>query len=218
MGLGICDTLRARRGLPVGALLCIVVAGCTSRAPEAVPLRIPHGALARLEVEVDGQLYGFGPFVGYYFRPERAGDLSRLSFVCLNEEGFYSSDAPRNQLLFEGEAVLTRLPESPSSIPGGEARIQPVFFLEAPASWLETRPAPPKEFLHFHSCYDDQGATLVGYWLRHVARRSFTYDMGGRVNASSALYHTVSPGPDRAFARIVEFDRGPVPKGERIEP
>jgi hypothetical protein len=38
---------------------------------------------------------------------------------------------------------------------------------------------------------------------------AFTYDMGGRVGPDSVLYHKVMPGSDKAFARIIEFDRGP---------
>jgi hypothetical protein len=33
--------------------------------------------------------------------------------------------------------------------------------------------------------------------------------MGGRVTSESLLYHRVTKGVDRDFARIVEFDRGP---------
>jgi hypothetical protein len=36
--------------------------------------------------------------------------------------------------------------------------------------------------------------------------------MGGRVGKDSPLYHRVSSGPDRDFARIIEFDRGPEKK------
>jgi hypothetical protein len=50
---------------------------------------------------------------------------------------------------------------------------------------------------------------LTGYWIRHVAVSEFTYDMGGRVGKKSPLYHRVRKGPDREFARIIEFDRGP---------
>ena len=50
---------------------------------------------------------------------------------------------------------------------------------------------------------------MTGYWIRHVAVSDFTYDMGGRVGKESPLYHRVRKGPDRDFARIIEFDRGP---------
>jgi hypothetical protein len=46
--------------------------------------------MARLEQVHDGRMIGFGPFVGYYFRPENPRDLSRLQFVCFNENRFYS--------------------------------------------------------------------------------------------------------------------------------
>lgn len=187
-------------------------AACTSPQPAEVPLRVPHGYAARLEVTVDGQRYGFGPFVGYYFQPVERTDLSRLRFVCFNENGFYSSDAVRNQKLFEGEAVLTRLPPDPALPPRGQARIQPVFPADLPASWLASRPDPREEFVHFHSCYDARGPALLGYWLRHLAEDTFTYDMGARVTPDSILYHAVTPGPDRQFAQLVEFDRGPAPR------
>jgi len=59
------------------------------------------------------------------------------------------------------------------------------------------------------SCYDATGPVRAGCWFRHEARASFTYDMGGRVGPGSPLYHEVTPEPDREFARIIEFDRGP---------
>ncbi len=174
-----------------------------------MPLEVPRGFAPRLEVFFEGHLYGFGPFVGYYFRPEDPADLTRLRFACFNERGFYASDAPVNALLYEGEAVLARLPGAGFELPTAGDRIEPVFFPDAPAAWLATRPEPRDQFLHFHSAYDASGPTVVGYWLRHVAARAFTYDMGGRVGPGSPLYHRVSPGPDLSFPSIVEFDRGP---------
>ena len=170
---------------------------------------MPHGSMSRLGLIHEGHRYGFGPFVGYYFRPHDPSDLTRLAFACFNERGFYASDAPRNALLFEGEAVLTRLPPAEPGIPVGGGRIRPVFFPDAPLAWLATRPEPQEEFVHFHSCYDARGAALLGYWLRHEAKRRFTYDMGARVAPGSPLYHRAAPGPDRDFGRIVEFDSGP---------
>ncbi len=169
---------------------------------------IPHGYMARLEQVHDGRMIGFGPFVGYYFRPEDPGDLSRLRFVCFNETRFYSSDMPDGAKLYEGTAVRTTLPRVDGVIPAQD-RINPVFFGETPEAWRDTRPEPRDEFVHFHSCYDAAGPVHTGYWIRHVAVSDFTYDMGGRVKQASPLYHRVHKGPDRDFARIVEFDRGP---------
>jgi hypothetical protein len=151
--------------------------------------------------------------VGYYFKPAAAGDFSRLDFICFNERSFYTNDLPANARLFEGQAQLRRLTESgqPVPAPSDNERIVPVFFKQAPNAWLRTRPLPLDEYLHFHSAYDDVGAVRYGYWLRHVARAAFTYDMGGRVHSGSPLYHEVKPGPDMAFARILEFDHGPEP-------
>jgi hypothetical protein len=169
---------------------------------------VPHGYMARLEQVHDGRMIGFGPFVGYYFRPEDPGDLSRLRFVCFNENRFYSSDMPDGAKLYEGTAVRATLPRADVAIPTHE-RIHPVFFGEAPEAWRNTRPEPRDEFVHFHSCYDAAGPVHTGYWIRHVAVSDFTYDMGGRVGKQSPLYHRVLKGPDRDFARIIEFDRGP---------
>lgn len=191
-----------------GVLLGLLLGAC-SPGPETLPLDVPHGYLATLEVSAEGGRYGFGPFVGYYFRPEDPADLTRLRFLCFNERGFYASDAPVNALLYEGEARLAVLPAGEGAVPGDAERIQPVFFPDAPAGWLATRPEPRDEFLHFHSAYDATGPARVGYWLRHVAARAFTYDMGGRVDRGGPLHHAVTPGPDLAFPRIVEFDRGP---------
>ncbi len=191
-------------------VLCLALAGAgCDTGPGEVPLRIPHGYQARLEFVHEGVLLGFGPFVGYYFLPDDPEDPVRVKLVCFNERGFYASDAPVNALLFEGEAVRVRLPDA-GSIPPGPERIRPVFFPRAPAEWLATRPEPADEFVHFHSCYDRNGPVRIGFWIRHRAVRTFTYDMGGRVGPGSPLYHRVeAPGPDRSFARIVEFDAGP---------
>jgi hypothetical protein len=169
---------------------------------------VPHGYMARLEQVHDGRMIGFGPFVGYYFRPDDPRDLRRLQFICFNENRFYSSDMPDGAKLFEGTAVRTSLPEADIAIPTQE-RINPVFFPEAPEAWRNTRPEPQDVFVHFHSGYNGVGPVRTGYWLRHVAVADFTYDMGGRVGKESPLYHRVHKGPDRDFARIVEFDRGP---------
>lgn len=192
-----------------GALFGLLPGGCDAPGQGTVPLEIPHGALARLEQMTGGRLQGFGPFVGYYFRPRAPGDFSVLDLWCFNERGFYASDAPVNALLYTGEARLSKLPETDFSRPAGDERIRPVFFDDAPAAWLVSRPQPQELFVHFHSLYDRTGATDWGYWLRHDARRTFTYDMGGRIAAEGPLYHKVEPGPDAGFARIVEFDYGP---------
>jgi len=170
---------------------------------------VPHGYVAGLEVTWDGRRYGFGPFVGYYFRPDDPADLTRLRFLCYNERGFYASDAPENALLYEGEARLARLPDAGFSLPAEGGRIRPVLFADVPAPWLAARPEPQAEFVHFHSAYDATGPALVGYWLRHESRLHFTYDMGGRVGPEGPLYHPVRPGPDLSFAHLVEFDWGP---------
>ena len=190
-------------------LLAVWAAGCSKGSPGEVELEVPRGCMPTLTIEQEGRLYSFGPFVGYYFRPEDPQDLSRLQFVCFNEGGFYSSNAPKNERLFEGEAILVSLPDIGIKPPSGSERIQPVFFKNAPAEWLETRPEPQSEFVHFHSLYDAQGPVLRGYWLRHRAVADFTYDMGGRVGTDSPLYHQVVKGVDRSFVRIVEFDSGP---------
>ena len=190
-------------------LLPAWTAGCGSGSPGRVELDVPRGYMSTLRVEQKDRLYSFGPFVGYYFRPENPQDLSRLRFVCFNEGGFYSSDAAINERLFEGEAILVSLPGIGIKPPTGSERIQPVFFEYAPAEWLETRPEPQSDFIHFHSCYDAQGSVLRGFWLRHRAMADFTYDMGGRVGPDSPLYHEVRKGVDKDFARIVEFDNGP---------
>ncbi|MFO8091309.1 MAG: hypothetical protein R6U13_15835 [Desulfatiglandaceae bacterium] len=199
------------KGLALGVTVYLLfgVASCQRQSEGEVELKIPHGYVSTLEIHLEGRLYGFGPFVGYYFKPEDSQDLSRLSFVCFNERGFYTKDIPINELLYEGVAKLARLPEDGVVIPSDGARIHPIFFSEAPTQWLENRPEPQDEFLHFHSCYDSQGPALTGYWLRHEAKADFTYDMGERVGPDSPLYHKVRPGIDKLFPRIIEFDRGP---------
>jgi hypothetical protein len=163
----------------------------------------------RLQIDVGDRVLRFGPFVGYYFRPQTPGDLSRLDFICLNERSFYTRDLPPNTRLFEGQARWQRLPDPGIPVPADNRRIVPVFFSQAPAAWLAARPHPQEAYVHFHSAYDGRGAVRYGYWLRHIALERFTYDMGGRVKPDSSLYHKVEPGPDHDFARIVEFDRGP---------
>jgi hypothetical protein len=192
-----------------------VMSGCRSDPgrvggddPSGGVIAIPHGYMARLEQVHEGRLIGFGPFVGYYFRPVDPKDLSRLSFVCFNENQFYSSNMPNGAKLYEGTAHLMTLPAADIAIPSQD-RINPVFFSQAPEAWRNSRPEPQDEFVHFHSGYDTTGPVPTGYWIRHVAVSEFLYDMGGRVGQESPLYHQVRIGPDRDFARIIEFDRGP---------
>lgn len=188
------------------SLLCFGCGGNHRSAP--AEKKIPRGYMAKLEIRHNGRVLGFGPFVGYYFAPPDPADLTRLRFVCLNERRFYTRDLPENAPLFEGEAVLTVLPDTGAPLPAAD-RINPIFPDRIPESWLATRANPRDEFRHFHSCYDAAGPVRAGYWLRHVALEEFTYDMGGRVGPESPLHHRVEPGPDRSFALIVEFDRGP---------
>ncbi|AQV00883.1 hypothetical protein [Desulfococcus multivorans] len=190
-------------------IVALATLGCDADGPSpGNRLRVPRGYVDRLEIRLDGRVVTFGPFVGYYFAPDDPQDLSRLRFVCFNERRFYTRDLVENALLFTGEARLTTLPDTGGDIPS-TGRISPIFFPEAPKAWLDTRPEPAEEWVHFHSGYDARGAVLTGYWLRHVGAAEFTYDMGGRVGAGSPLYHRVSRGPDLGFGRIVEFDRGP---------
>lgn len=201
---------RLQQAVFIGGIILILastVACGRDRKDPAAP-DLPRGYTEVLCLDSRGSRYCFGPFVGYYFKPVDPGDLSRLKFICLNEEGFYTSDLPDNSRIFEGEARLARLPDTGDPLPD-TARISPVFFKDAPRAWRNSRPGPRNEFVHFHSCYDSQGPVLTGFWLRHRALADFTYDMGGRVGESSPLYHRTFSGPDRAFPRLIEFDRGP---------
>ncbi|SOB60468.1 conserved exported protein of unknown function [Pseudodesulfovibrio profundus] len=189
-------------------LMACTDGGSSSESP-SVELDVPRGYQSTVRIEIGGQVASFGPFVGYYFRPESTDDLSRLDFVCFNERGFYSSDMPVNAQLFKGQAVLARLPGTRSDQPAPMGRITPVVFDKAPASWLATRPEPQDSYLHFHSLHDGRGARMDGYWIAHEALASFTYDMGGRVGQDSVLYHEVEAGTDIRFAPLIEFDQGP---------
>jgi hypothetical protein len=194
----------------LGAPWFSAVAGCRRRdPPQSPPLAVPHGFSSTLQVMRGGRLYRFGPFVGYYFRTVKLGDFNEVEFVCFNERGFYASDVPAGTKLYSGRGVLAELPAVEGAMPDEGDRIRPVFFGDSPAAWLENRPEPQDEFLHFHSLYDAAGPALLGYWLSHRAVAEFTYDMGGRVNQSSPLWHRVEPGPDRDFPQIIEFDVGP---------
>jgi hypothetical protein len=193
-----------KRGL---AALFLVLLACGAGRSDT-PAQVPRGFYAVLRIVEDGRQIHFGPFVGYYFKPATPNDLHHLTFICLNERRFYTKDLPDGALLYEGEALLTVLPPS-IPIPAFDGdRMLPIFDQHIPAAWWATRPQPQDEFVHFHSCYDATGPVHTGYWLRHRAVAAFTYDMGGRVGPDSILYHRVVPGPDRQFARIVEFDSG----------
>ena len=194
----------------LAAVLILVLAACSVESPQHAKPKVPRGYSAVLHILVNGQQLGLGPFVGYYFRPKDPTDLSHLTFVCFNEQQFYTKNLPDGAQLYEGEAIQVTLPSDGILPEPAAERIHPVFEKDIPKAWLSTRPFPQDEFIHFHSCYNAVGPVLTGYWIRHVAVASFTYDMGGRVGAGSILYHQVSPGPDRAFAKIVEFDAGPV--------
>jgi len=195
--------------LVLGAILCF---GCPApQKDKKTTLKIPRGYVDRLDIQLEDRVLGFGPFVGYYFKPENPEDLTRLSFVCFNEDSFYTDDLPENAILFEGDAILTQLEDTDFPLPSDD-RINPVFFGDAPRKWVNNRPRPQEEYLHFHSCYDGLGPVPAGYWFRHKAKAAFTYDMGGRIGPDSPLYHEVHPGIDQQFAKIMEFDAGPDPE------
>jgi hypothetical protein len=188
------------------AFLLVAVSG--DAQSQAEDLLIPRGYYSQLELSHQGQRLSFGPFVGYYFKPQTGADMTRLDVLCLNERGFYTDQLPENAVLFHGEAVLATLPGL-EMIPHGKQRITPVFFDEAPAAWREQRPKPQEQFVHFHSAYDSNGPVRTGYWLRHDAVTEFTYNMGGRLSKDSPLYHQARPGEGERFPRIIEFDAGP---------
>jgi hypothetical protein len=160
-------------------LLAVAFVSQWTRAEQRATLR---GYYSRLEVISNGQRFSFGPFVGYYFKPQVGDDLGRLEFLCFNERGFYTDELPEDSLLFRGDA---------------------------PVAWLRQRPAPQEEFVHFHSAYDRRGAVYTGYWLRQDAVTAFTYNMGGRISADSPLYHRAEPGETERFPHSIEFDDGP---------
>lgn len=185
-------------------LLCLL---CMLMPTVATAVEAPRGYYSQLELVHQGQRLSFGPFVGYYFRPEQSDDLTRLKFRCYNERQFYTDQLPADALLFEGEALLSTLPQV-RALPRSNARIEPVFFAEAPAEWLQSRPAPQDRFVHFHSAYSASGPSYTGYWLRHQAARPFVYNMGGRVGTDSPLYHQAAPDAPQRFPQIIEFDAG----------
>lgn len=207
-----------RIGLSI--LLGLILASCSggSDVTSSSSPKIPRGFVNRLEIQVGARVLSFGPFVGYYFKPSGGGDLQTLDFICFNERSFYTRDVPADTPLFEGQAVWRQLPETGRPVPAADGRrIVPVFFEAAPAAWRDSRPEPREEYRHFHSAHDARGAVHYGYWLRHVALARFTYDMGGRVDQGSPLYHHVQPGVDRGFARVIEFDHGPRQAASAVE-
>ena len=194
-------------------ILCLVLSGCkdtTTEVKASQPLEVPRGYVKVLQIEIEDKVFGFGPFVGYYFKPTQNTDLTRLDFVCFNERSFYTTDLEENSLLYKGTAIFQQLPETGTLVRiSSDQRITPIFFQNAPPQWINSRPEPREEFVHFHSAYNHSGAVNAGYWIKHVAQASFIYNMGGRVRPESPLYHEVTSGVDRTFARIIEFDRGP---------
>jgi hypothetical protein len=189
-------------------LLCVLLSTLPGTVAAENRLETPRGYYRQLEFLYHGQRLSFGPFVGYFFKPQNGDDLSRLDVLSYNERQFYTDQLPADSLLFKGEAILATLAEV-RAIPPAAQRITPIFFEQAPPQWLQERPAPQEAFLHFHSAYDRNGAVYTGYWLRHQPVSSFTYNMGGRVGKDSPLYHQAKPGAPQRFPRIIEFDAGP---------
>jgi hypothetical protein len=190
----------------MNALLLLML--CVSSPILAADLTPPRGYYAQLEVSHRGHRLSFGPFVGYYFKPQQGDDLTRLTFLCYNEGQFYTDQLPDGALLYRGEAVLSTLARV-RPLPRGKQRITPLFFADAPPAWLQQRPAPQEEYLHFHSAHDQSGAVNTGYWLRHEPATAFNYNMGGRLSQDSPLRHNAQPGEAQNFPRTIEFDKGP---------
>lgn len=188
-------------------LLCLLLALPAATIAEN-RLEPPRGYYRQLEFVYHGQRLSFGPFIGYFFKPQDGDNLTRLDVLSYNERQFYTDQLPTDSLLFKGEAVLATL-DRVRAIPPAEQRITPIFFDQAPPQWLQGRPTPQEQFIHFHSAYDHNGAVYTGYWLRHQPVSTFTYNMGGRVGKSSPLYHQAEPGAPQRFPRIIEFDAGP---------
>lgn len=189
-------------------LLCLLLSALPATAATESRLATPRGYYRQLEFIYHGQQLSFGPFVGYFFKPQNGDDLTRLDVLCYNERQFYTDQLPTDSLLFKGEALLATLARV-RAIPPATQRITPIFFDQAPPQWLQSRPAPQEQFLHFHSAYDRNSAVYTGYWLRHQPVSAFTYNMGGRVGKDSPLYHQAEPGAPERFPRIIEFDAGP---------
>ncbi len=194
------------RSFIISASLLLMLS-VSSQAP-AADLAPPRGYYAQLEFIHQGQGLSFGPFVGYYFKPQQGDDVTRLTFVCYNEGQFYTDQLPEDAMLYRGEAVLSTL-EKVRPLPRSDQRITPLFFDDAPPAWLQQRPSPQEEYLHFHSAYDRSGAVYSGYWLRHEPVTAFSYNMGGRLSKDSPLRHQAKPGHAQNFPRIIEFDKGP---------
>ncbi|MEE4363221.1 MAG: hypothetical protein V2J08_04770, partial [Desulfotignum sp.] len=77
------------------SLVITATIGCGCSGPQddrQKHLKVPRGYVARLDIQMKDRVLGFGPFVGYYFKPENPEDLTRLTFVCYNEDSFYTRD------------------------------------------------------------------------------------------------------------------------------
>lgn len=78
-------------------ILCLFAQGCEKSGTNAPAPDVPRGYVSEIQVEVRDRLLNFGPFVGYYFKPEAPGDFTRLTFICFNERSFYTRDQSKKK-------------------------------------------------------------------------------------------------------------------------
>lgn len=215
--------MRYQLWFPFCVLAALALAGCgrspapadstaeacrawAASAPPVDPHGPPPGWSRTIAVQRAGGELAFGPIDGHYWRRTGSDTVCGLHY---NAGRGTASQAPDGRLLYFVEGRLAHLPIPVDQVPQpvGDQRVVQQLTGDVPRTWLGA-PMPPG-FVYWHGTYDVKArrATATGFWLRHIAVRSFTFDMGG--DRGYPFTHRVTPGVDMHFAPKLNFDVGP---------
>ncbi len=177
--------------------------------PRYDPGAPPNGWTRLIVGTMDGEQIVYGNIPGHYWRLTPDPDV--ICGLHYNTGHTSATGEHSDALLYIVEGRRAGLPLERSETPQPEEpwRVREELLEEAPVAWTETAPEEPG-YVYWRSFYHprERTAAPVGYWLRHIAVSSFTFD-NGQDGGEYAFTHSVRPGIDLEFAPKLNFDAGP---------
>lgn len=169
----------------------------------------PSGWTSTLVQRIEGEQVVFGRIPGHYWR--LTPDPNVVCGLHYNTGHTSASGEHPDALLYLVEGRLASLPLERNETPQPDEpwRVREELLEDAPVAWTQTAPEEPG-YVYWRSYYHPGRRTAepVGYWLRHVAFSTFTFD-NGHADGNYAFTHRVEPGIDLRFAPKINFDAGP---------